>query len=145
MKIELTEKQYRRLVELVFLGNWMVNSSALNGEENKDYSDLEQFIFSYSKELKMEDLIIFDETYKEYFPTRQFEELIDPYIRNYEEISFWEELQSRLARRDLLREIGPINKLDDSHIERQFKIEEKYENEFVKNGLKNLEVQSKKK
>jgi hypothetical protein len=36
------------------------------------------------------------------------------------------------------REIGLVKKLKDEHIERKYEIEETYQEEFHKNGLKNL-------
>jgi hypothetical protein len=142
MKIELTEEQYRRLVELVFLGSWFANSIETGEGINEDFEEMEQVILSYSKQLNMEDLITYDEEFEEYFPTTEFEDIVDPYIKKYDNEVFWEGLLNRLAKRDLLREIGPVNRMSDDHLKRLFEIEEKYDIEFEKNGLKNLEVKS---
>ncbi|MCU6713290.1 hypothetical protein M6D81_31850 [Paenibacillus sp. J5C_2022] len=138
MKLELSEAQYRALTKLVFLGNWIANSTKLKDEQNLEMEELEQLIYSYSYEFEMNDLIEFDEKFNEYFPTRKFEEQLENFIDDYDNFNFWQELSSRLARRDLINEIGPVSKLTDRHKEREFEIEETYENEFEKNGLKNL-------
>jgi hypothetical protein len=110
MKIELSEHQYRKLVELVYLGNWMANSTKINEEEDKEYEEIEQYIFSYSKGIDMKNLIEFESKFKEYFPTRTFEESLDSIINSYDDFNFWQELSGRLAKRDLFREIGPVSK-----------------------------------
>ncbi len=61
-------------------------------------------------------------------------ELIDEYDNN----SFWEELPRRLAERDLFNEIGKVTKLTDVQRTKLYEIEERYSNEFQKNGLKNV-------
>ena len=45
MKLELTKKQYRRLLDMVYIGNWILNST--RGEDRfTDYDDLESLLFS---------------------------------------------------------------------------------------------------
>ena len=34
MKIDLTEKQFRRLLDLVYVGNWVMNSTATTVSAN---------------------------------------------------------------------------------------------------------------
>jgi hypothetical protein len=140
MKIELTEHQYRKLVELVYLGNWLANAFKLSDEADQEYKELEQLILSYSENFDMKSLIMYDEKLAKYFPTQEFDKLVDPIIDQYDDYSFWENLSSKLALRDLFREIGPVSKLTDQHMKRRFEIEERYELEFEKNGLKNLEL-----
>ena len=41
MNIELTAKEFRRLLDLVYIGNWVLNST--RGDDRfADYDDLEQ-------------------------------------------------------------------------------------------------------
>ena len=45
MNIELTEKEFRRLLDLVYVGNWVLNST--RGEDRfEDYDLLHQFDIS---------------------------------------------------------------------------------------------------
>jgi len=145
MIIELSKEQYRKLAELVFLGNWLANSTKVGDEINQEYEEVEQLIYSYAKEMGMEDLIVYDQQSGEYFPTRTFEESMEPYIDAYDEFTFWQDLASRLANRDLIRETGPVHKLTDRQRDRLFELEEMYENEFVEHGLMNLELVKKNK
>lgn len=46
MEIKLTEKQFRRLLDLVYIGNWVLNST--RGDDRiRDYDQVESLIFSY--------------------------------------------------------------------------------------------------
>ena len=49
MKIELTEQQYRYLLDLVYIGNWVVNSTREN-DRIREYDNLESIIFSHCPE-----------------------------------------------------------------------------------------------
>ena len=45
MKIELTEKQFRRLLDLVYIGNWVLNST--RGDDRIcEYDEVESTVFS---------------------------------------------------------------------------------------------------
>ena len=45
MHIELTSKEFRRLLDMVYLGNWVLNST--RGDDRfKDYDDLESKLFA---------------------------------------------------------------------------------------------------
>ena len=50
MNIELTAKEFRRLLDLVYIGNWVLNST--RGDDRfQDYDDLESKIFALSPAL----------------------------------------------------------------------------------------------
>jgi hypothetical protein len=139
MKIELNKIQYRKLIELLFLGDWLTNShrTGAKGDEVKtDYKELEQYILSFAKEFQSGHVVM--EEAGEYFTTMKFEENLMPIIEEYDEYTFWEQLSERLAERDLSKEIGKVKKLKEEHIERKYEIEETYQEEFEKNGLKNI-------
>ena len=45
MKIDLTEKQFRRLLDLVYIGNWVLNST--RGDDRiREYDEVESTVFS---------------------------------------------------------------------------------------------------
>ena len=45
MNLELTEKQFRRLLDLVYIGNWILNST--RGDQRfRDYAEVESLLFS---------------------------------------------------------------------------------------------------
>ena len=50
MQIDLTPKEFRLLLDLVYIGNWVLNST--RGEDRfQEYDDLESKIFSLSPAL----------------------------------------------------------------------------------------------
>ena len=45
MTIELTEKEFRRLLDMVYIGNWILNSCREN-DRFEDYDLLEEKLFA---------------------------------------------------------------------------------------------------
>ena len=79
---------------------------------------------------------------KGYFPTREYEEDSDvrKFIEEFENDSFWDELITRLAERDFGKEVG--EGIKEMSVEKRFQrlseLEEKYAEEFEREGLRNL-------
>jgi hypothetical protein len=142
--INLSDKEYKKLLDLVYLGNWMVNSFKID-DQVQDYEDLEQLILSKASDFNQQEYIFYDEDSEEYFTNRKFEDEIDEYIQQYDNYTFWDELPSRLAIRDMRRQIGPVKTLNDDHWGIKYEIEEAYAQEFEKNELKNVIVEMKRK
>ena len=55
MELHLTEKQYRRLLDLVYIGNWVLNS-ARGDDRIRDYDKVESLVFSHCLHHKMRPL-----------------------------------------------------------------------------------------
>ena len=99
MDVRMTEKQFRRLLDLVYIGNWVLNST--RGEDRiREYDQVESLIFSYCLEHGMTPLV---ELYDgEMIPSRAFAEGgIHEAIMAYEDVTFFEILAEELALRDL--------------------------------------------
>ena len=106
MEIKLTEKQFRRLLDLVYIGNWVLNST--RGDDRiRQYDQVESLIFSYCLSHGMAGLT---ELYQgELIPSRAFAEGgIHEAIMAYEDTVFYEILAEELARRDL--DYQPVSK-----------------------------------
>ena len=99
MKIELTEQQFRYLLDLVYIGNWVVNSTR-EGDRIKEYDDVESTVFSHCLHHRMAKLV---ELYQgELIPSRAFADGgIHEAIERYEDIVFYEILAEELALRDM--------------------------------------------
>ena len=70
MQFELTEKQYRRLLDMVYIGNWVLNST--RGEDRfEDYDLLQEKMFAYCAKNGMKDL--YQTWYGHVFPSKAFE------------------------------------------------------------------------
>ena len=99
MKIDLTEKQFRRLLDLVYVGNWVMNST--RGDDRiREYDDVESTVFANCLSHGMVPLV---EAYQgELIPSRAFAEGgIHEAIMAYEDNVFFEILAQELALRDL--------------------------------------------
>ena len=56
MELHLTDKQYRRLLDLVYIGNWVLNST--RGDDRfRDYDEVESLVFSHCLEQGMTSLV----------------------------------------------------------------------------------------
>ena len=99
MELHLTEKQYRRLLDLVYIGNWVVNSTR-EDDRIKEYDDVESTVFSHCLHHRMAKLV---ELYQgELIPSRAFADGgIHEAIERYEDIVFYEILAEELALRDM--------------------------------------------
>ncbi len=94
MKIELTNKEFRRLLDLVYIGNWVLNSTR-GSDRFQDYDDLESKIFALSPALSepWNGTIV---------PSRAYAEGgIHEAIAYYEDNVFYEILAEELSRRDM--------------------------------------------
>ena len=133
MKIELTQQQYRYLLDLVYIGNWVINSTR-EDDRIKEYDQVESLIFSHCLQHKMPKLV---ELYKgELIPSRAFSDGgIHEAIENYEDIIFYEILAEELALRDMNGE--PLTR--ENYAELLERIDT-YLSEFTKNGTENISV-----
>ncbi|MBQ2927106.1 MAG: hypothetical protein IJD98_00880 [Oscillospiraceae bacterium] len=94
MKIELTNKEFRRLLDLVYIGNWVLNSTR-GTDRFADYDDLESKIFALSPALSE----LWNGTV---VPSRAYAEGgIHEAIAYYEDNVFYEILAEELSRRDM--------------------------------------------
>ena len=131
MKIELTEQQFRYLLDLVYIGNWVINSTREN-DRIQEYDQVESLIFSHCLHHKMSKLV---ELYRgELIPSRAFADGgIHEAIAYYEDAVFFDILAEELARRDLgYPDSGMYNELNERM--------QKYLAEFDANGVENVTV-----
>lgn len=136
--IELTRKQYRNLLKLQFIGEWIFQSHKT--ETDPDMDDLQQLLYSYTRDFDSGDWVEYDTEFKQYFSTSEMEEDIHLIIDDFSDENFWDELIHRLAFRDFLLDYkDSIDKMNaEERISKQQPYLEKYDREFSKNGLKNL-------
>ena len=141
MEISLSKKQYKSLIKLVYLGEWFVNSYRVEHNMDKEMDDIAHHIYSYAKDFETENLLQKD--INKIYPTGKLEEMLEHYIEEYNDDNFWDALIERLAGRDFVDKYDEKEILKMDPFERMSKIEEieeKYEDEFVENGLKNIIV-----
>src|SRR3989344_9155736 len=106
MHIEFTKEQYEQLLKLVYLGNWIANAihtGAKDDPRDEQLKAVEDYVFSFAKEMGFSSLVEYDEKFKQHFPTSAFDDFVQRYIDEYDEDCFWEELFYRLSNRDFAR------------------------------------------
>ncbi|MEF9971460.1 MAG: hypothetical protein RSD32_08890 [Oscillospiraceae bacterium] len=131
MNIELTKKDFRRLLDLVYVGNWVLNSSRGN-DRFEDYDLLQEKFFTLATQ---NDLGVLAQTYLGHiFPSRAYEEGgIHDAISDYEDAIFFDILAEELARRDMSDE--HLNPDDMAELATRM---DNYMNEFELNGIENI-------
>lgn len=126
MQIDLTSKEFRRLLDLVYIGNWVLNSIRGN-DRFADYDHVESKLFSLSPALA--------ELWNgEVVPSRAFcEGGIHEAIALYEDTVFYEILAEELSRRDM--DYPEINADNYDEITGRM---ERYMSEFEASGVEHL-------
>ena len=133
MNIEMTEKEYRRLLDLVYIGNWILNST--RGDDRiEEYDRVEELLFALAPEHGMQPLM--QVWQGRVYPSQAFADGgIHEAIADYEDAVFFNILAEELARRDLgLEDTDPEDFTELS--ERM----EDYLDEFDRNGLSTVTV-----
>lgn len=135
MQIDLTNKEFRRLLDMVYIGNWILNST--RGEDRiPDYDMLESKLFSLCRGTPMSALV---ESWRGLpVPSQAFADGgIHEAIADYEDAVFFDILAEELARRDM--EYAPIS--GDNYEELVSRMED-YIEEFEAHGAENISVDS---
>lgn len=134
MQIELSEKEYRRLLDMVYIGNWILNS-ARGDDRFEDYDRVEEKIFSLAPSQGMTSLVQIWQGH--IYPSQAFADGgIHEAIADYEDAVFFDILAEELARRDL----GLVETDPEDYTELSARMEE-YLDEFDKNGLDDISVE----
>ena len=108
MQIELTNKEFRHLLDLVYIGNWVLNST--RGDDRfAEYDDLESKLFGLCRNVGMKVLV--EDWNNTTIPSRAYEAGgIHEAIAYYEDNVFYEILAEELSRRDMgYADITPEN------------------------------------
>jgi len=134
MEIKMTQKQFRRLLDLVYIGNWVLNSTRGN-DRITEYDEVESLIFSHCLRHGMTPLV---ELYEgEIIPSKAFAEGgIHEAIMAYEDNTFFEILAQELALRDM--DDPPITQENYDEIMERMNT---YLGEFERHGTDNISVE----
>ena len=131
MELKLTQKKFRRLLDLVYIGNWVLNST--RGDDRiKEYDEVESRVFAHCLDHGMAKLVQLYEG--ELIPSQAFAEGgIHEAIMAYEDIAFFEILAEEMALRDLGE---PTRENYEALLDRV----ERYMGEFEENGTDHVSV-----
>ena len=126
MQINLTPKEFRRLLDLVYIGNWVLNST--RGEDRfADYDNLESKLFALSPALS-------EPWNGTVVPSKAYcEGGIHEAIALYEDNVFYEILAEELSRRDM-----DYPEITEDNYEEIVGRMERYMSEFQLSGVDHL-------
>lgn len=133
MNIELSDREFRRLLDMVYIGNWVLNST--RGDDRfEDYDLLQEKLFALSPSRGMRSLVQLIQGH--IYPSEAYKAGgIHEAIADYEDAVFYNILAEELARRDLgLEDSDP-----EDFTELQLRMED-YLAEFEKNGLDSINI-----
>lgn len=133
MKIELTNGEFRSLLDLVYIGNWVLNST--RGDDRiEEYDRIESKIFGLCSGTPLASLV--EKRLGIPLPSRAFEEGgIQDAIAYYEDGIFFDILADELAKRDM--GYPEINGENYTELTERM---DRYLAEFNDNGMENVSV-----
>ena len=133
--IDLTGGEFRQLLDLVFIGNWVLNSTRGN-DRIEEYDRIENKIFGLCSGTPLEALV--EKRLGVALPSRAFQEGgIREAIAYYEDGVFFDILAEELSKRDMgYPEITPENY--DELNERM----DKYMREFDRSGVDHISMET---
>ena len=131
MRIDLSNKEFRRLLDLVYIGNWVLNST--RGDDRfADYDNIESKLFGLCKGTPMQILV--EDWEQTTIPSKAYEEGgIHEAIAYYEDNIFYQILAEELSRRDM----GYVDITPENYEEITGRMEQ-YMQEFQASGVDRL-------
>ena len=133
MNIDLTDKEFRRLLDMVYIGNWILNSTRAS-DRFEDYDLVQEKLFGLCAKNGMHSLI--QSWHGHIFPSKAYEDGgIHEAIADYEDAVFFDILAEELARRDMTDD----GENEDDIAALALRMDE-YMSEFEKNGVNNIRI-----
>ena len=134
MQIELSKKEFRSLLDLVYIGNWVLNSTR-GGDRFQVYDALESKLFSLCRSNGMKVLV--EEWEGIDVPSQAYADGgIHEAIAFYEDNVFYEILAEELSRRDM-----DYAEITDENYEEIVSRMNRYMDEFQLSGLDHLKLE----
>lgn len=131
MQIELTRQEFRNLLDMVYIGNWVLNSTR-GADRFQVYDDLESKLFALARDNGMK--VLCQDWQDTVVPSKAYMEGgIHDAIGYYEDNVFYEILAEELSRRDM--NYPEIN--DENYAEILGRMD-RYMSEFELSGLDHL-------
>ncbi len=131
MQIDLTTKEFRHLLDMVYIGNWILNS--LRGNDRfETYDNLESKLFSLCRQHKMD--VLTEDWNGIPVPSKAYVDGgIHEAIAFYEDNVFYEILAEELSRRDMA-----YPEINEENYEEIIRRMDGYMNEFQLSGVDRL-------
>jgi hypothetical protein len=136
-----SETEYRRLLVLAYLGEWMVN--AVRKDPDPMIEDAASKMYSFAKGTSVESMVHFERNRSAWAASEKLEAEAHPLIDEYDDKTFWEELTARLVERDLMARHGERavrSMRPDQRVRASKPIAQAYTQEFETQGLDRIVV-----
>jgi hypothetical protein len=146
-KIEFTNEQFKHLLELAYLGEWVANSHRLNDEVIENYEEIFHYLFAHAANHGLQDCcnpLDPKDPDPRVYRTTDFEEELHHYIDEFDENNFWSQLANKLAFRDLLKQFGEEKLLamdNEERFTRLMRLDDHYQEIFSEKGLETLKIE----
>jgi len=147
VNINFTDKEYRLLLDAVFIAEWVMTVHDTGPEQDDDpHQMLFQKIYSYAGEMGCAGLVDVETDTNRYYPSRRYEEDsgVFEWIEEYNALTFWDELIARLTERDVLNDSSP-GELElmgtEEYQRRASPHEQRYATEFEQHGIDRLVIE----
>jgi hypothetical protein len=146
MNDTFTREQFERLIELVYLGEHMINGPAGDDGHSEPHCALLRQICALAHENGL-GFLVEDDGDGGFRPSPALKARIDlaGFIGDYDDWVFWDELALRFAERDLRKEIGDVAFNALSEQDRRSRIDDRakrYDKEFDKHGIERFRLPS---
>jgi len=143
MKIEFTEEEYKALLDMIYLSEWMMHSHC-NADSKLDekYTQLRRKILSHYQEMNAAERYTHDED--EFYEEEQYERMLhEKYVQKYNELTLWDELATRLTQKKIAlpQQVSPADVTNiDEKLKSLVELEQKYHELFKKQGIDAINV-----
>jgi len=141
--IEFTDEEYKSLVKLAFIGEWVLNAHRVEPKFTEE-SELTNKLYAECDKFNYGDFFYkFEDEGKELKEENVLDILVD--IHEYDETRFWDILCNKLAMRDANEFMAEMI-FQDKEIEPEFytnmvmDMEEEYKKEFENGGFYDLRM-----
>lgn len=132
-RLDLSRDQWEKLLASTYLAGWMTTAH-LDEDSEGPFEELEQAVLKQSVDYGFDSQCQYSAAEGLYYYTEEAADQYDQVIEDYDDLTFWEELSTRMAERD----VTFMKLRDHEKAEKVMQLAGKYDLEFEKNGLKNL-------
>lgn len=131
MQLDLTNREFRFLLDMVYIGNWVLNSTRGN-DRFAEYDKIESKLFSACRDCAMD--VLAEPWEDTIVPSKAYTEGgIHEAIAFYEDNVFYEILAEELSRRDM-----DYPEINDENYDEIISRMDRYMSEFQSSGVDHL-------
>jgi len=148
MNINFNNLEYKTLLDMLTAARQVIITPLeADAPARSTYINLEQKILRMAPHFKAEKLVKTDVDSGTLQTSATFAEhsMVEEFLAEFANFTFWTELVERLALRDLIQQAGEesVDAMDQEELSQQEQpLIEKYSQEFVENNLLNLHIRA---